>query len=98
MKIQLDYDSNIIRLESGVNLKEFTLKMKSIIPEKEHDEWTLETNLNTIEWVNPIQVPLVPHNPTTPYTPYPNWWENQPTYSLPVINGNLTGVHNLVVK
>ena len=47
MKIQLDFDREIITIEDNVNLGEFVKKIKKIIPDWK--EWSVETN-TTINW------------------------------------------------
>jgi len=70
MKVELDFDNKIIKLETDVKLLEFVKKITEILPDWQ--SWTLETN-TTIEWVGPtypnIRPPYVP-----PYIGTPIWY------------------------
>ncbi len=67
MKIELDYDNKVIKLENKTELKMFIETIQKILPDWK--SWTLDTN-TTIHWTNPITI-----NPT-PYIPSPRpWWE-----------------------
>ncbi len=50
MKIQIDFDNKVIKLESNVNLKEFYDKIKLIL--EDWKEYSLHTN-TTINWAYP---------------------------------------------
>ena len=67
MKIELDYDSKLIKLENKVELKKFVETIQKILPDWE--DWSLDTN-TTINWTNPITI-----NPPLPYIPIRPWWE-----------------------
>ena len=73
MKIQLDYDNNVIRLENTTNLGEFFKKIKTLLPDWK--KWNLDTQ-TTIEWANPITIPWYPgpYYPNYPYYPQP-WYD-----------------------
>lgn len=95
MKIQLDYDRNIIKLESSlVKLSDFVEKIQSILPDWE--EWRLETN-TIVNWTNPIVIdqPLQPISPwwQQPHITYDN---NQLIADANV--SNLQGTYCLEVK
>lgn len=66
MKVQLDFNTKEITLESNVNLKEFVSNIKTLLPDWK--EWKLSTN-NTVYWTNPI--PWTWNNPFC--TDYPNY-------------------------
>ena len=55
MKIQIDTDKKVLRLESDVNLKEFMTKIKVLFPDGQWKDYTLETNVE-INWSNPIYI------------------------------------------
>lgn len=70
MKIQLDTDNKIIKLDEKVNLGDFMDLLNTLLPFSKWREFTLETN-TVINWDYPIVT-----QPTiiNPYTPRP-WWE-----------------------
>jgi hypothetical protein len=70
MKIQLDTDNKIIRLDERVNLREFIKLLEGILPNGIWKEFTLETNI-VINWTHPMIV-------FNTNTPYQNPWWNQP--------------------
>lgn len=55
MKIQIDTDKKVLRLESDVNLGEFMSKIKVLFPDGQWKEYKLETNVE-IQWSNPIYI------------------------------------------
>lgn len=67
MKIQIDFDNKIIKLENNVNLKEFFDKIKNVLSE-DWEKYTLETNTVINNWSNPIII-----KDYVPYTPYPTY-------------------------
>jgi len=79
MKIQIDTEKKVLRLESDVNLEEFMSKIKTLFPNGEWKEYKLETNVE-IHWTNPIYIDRW-HYPTYPW--WPTW--NPTIYETPVI-------------
>lgn len=71
MKLQLDLDNKIIRLDSQVNLSELFETLKKLLPQGEWKEFSVETN-TTIVWSNPIIYPYT--IPTYPIQPWP-WYQ-----------------------
>lgn len=72
MKLQLDTTAKVIRLEVSANLKELFNLLNKILPNKEWEEYKLETNTIIQNWTSPIVI--------TPYIPpqsYP-WWNPNP--------------------
>lgn len=72
MKLQLDTDNKIIRIEESVNLNELMEVIKKLLPDGQWKEYKIETN-STIIWSNPIVIrDYNPYNPwiTKPYVPY----------------------------
>ncbi len=65
MKIQIDFDNKVIKLESNVNLKEFYDKVKTIL-----DNWQ-EFSLGTNTVINWNSYPVYPYRP--PYYTNPYW-------------------------
>lgn len=94
MKLQLDLDNKIIRLDSTVNLSDLFETLKKLLPQGEWKEFSIETN-TTIVWSNPI---IYPYNiPTYPIQPWP--WITCGTSSTPDNNYTLTnGVYNIEVS
>lgn len=84
MKLQIDTELKTVKIEGQVNLKEFTERIKTILPDWE--DYKLETNTVIQNWNNPFVVPYVPFAPyTRPYYPW--------TY----LSGQLTGGPSLTV-
>jgi len=83
MKLQLDLDNKVIRIEDKVNLSELYDVLKKLFPQGEWKKFSIETNTKII-WNDPINIPIYPISiypnpcptpcPITPY-PYP-WWGN----------------------
>ena len=67
MKIQIDTDRKVLRLESDVNLREFMSKIRVLFPGGEWKDYTLETNVE-INWSNPIYIDRW-HYPVYPWQP-----------------------------
>jgi len=72
MKIQIDTEKKVLRLESDVNLEEFMRKIKLLFPNGQWKEYKLETNVE-IQWQNPVYIDRW-HYPTYPWT-NPIWYE-----------------------
>lgn len=72
MRIQLDTTNKTIKLEDGVNLKEFFSKVQQILPNGEWEDFTLETNTTIQQWANPIIIKEYP-SPYQPVYRYP-WY------------------------
>lgn len=53
MKLQIDFDKKIIKVEDNVNLGELVEKLQAMLPEWK--TWKLETNV-TINWSNPVTI------------------------------------------
>jgi len=69
MKVELDFDNKIIKLETDVKLLEFVKKITEILPDWQ--SWTLETN-TTIEWAGSYPIIRPPYVP--PYIGTPIWY------------------------
>lgn len=98
MKLQLDLDEKIIRIEQNVNLGDFFSKLEQLFPDLKWREFTLEAG-NIIYWSNPISIPWVVPEP--PYLTCP-WRTYTTTFDLAgdvVINSSLTsGVYNIDIS
>ena len=68
MKLQLDTDNKIVRIEESINLGTFVETLKTLLPNGTWKSFTLEVN-NIINWGYPIIV----ERPTIyePYKVYP---------------------------
>lgn len=105
MKLQIDTDNLIIRIEDKVKLKDFIETLEKLLPGGDWEMFTLETNV-TINWINPIPVTFpdyVPPIDPTPGYPTPQWEPyKQPWYitcsdgisSGEMINKN-SGMYNI---
>jgi len=80
MKIQLDFDRKIIKLESSSNLGELFDKIEKILPDWK--EWKLETN-TVINWN------------TYPIYPYRMPYYNFQTHTGYLSVNNTTGINTL---
>jgi len=56
MKLQIDTKSKIIKLEDKVLLKELVTTLEKLLPKKEWQTFTLETNTVINNWSNPIYI------------------------------------------
>lgn len=54
MKIQIDTNTKILKLEENTNLGDFVTALAKLFPDEEWKEYTLETNTIINNWVNPI--------------------------------------------
>jgi hypothetical protein len=79
MKLQLDTENKIIRIEESVNLDEFYTMIKKLFPNDLWKKFKLETNVIS-NWTSPIIIKEYPVYPY-PYTPQPIYI--QPSPSLP---------------
>jgi transposase len=68
MKLQLDLDNKVIRLDDNVNLSDLFETLKKLLPQGEWKEFSIETN-TTLVWSNPIVYPY--YAPTYPIQPLP---------------------------
>ncbi len=75
MKIQLDYDSKTITVESKVQIKELFTKLKQALPDWKN--WSLDTNTEII-WKDTIRQP-VPSPIIIPWWERPGVWYNTGT-------------------
>lgn len=87
MKLQIDFDKKIIRIQDTVKLHELIEHLDKLFPENKWKEFSLDTN-TTIDWINPISIPIMPYiqpiqypspTPSFPGTPWPStpntpWW------------------------
>ena len=97
MKLQIDLDNKIIRLEDKVNMGTLFSKMEEMFPDLKWREFDLETN-TIINWVNPIQI-TPPYNPSPSFPPQYPWIRYTTSYDnagdpkvKPVTKG---GVYNI---
>ncbi len=74
MKIQIDTDNKIIRLESSINFGEFMTKINLLFPDDTWKEYKVETNTQIV-WSDPIFIKSRPIYRDL----YPEWWR-QPIY------------------
>ena len=99
MKIELDYDNKIIRLENQTKLSIFVEKIQKILPDWK--EWTLDTN-TTINWNNPVVINPSPYIPVKPWWEHPYIWcdDGQTTvrYFSDTTTEPITGTHQIEVK
>src|SRR5689334_22229293 len=63
MKFQIDTSAKTIRLEQSANIAEFVELIKTIFPEGEWKNYTLETNVVINNWSNPIYIDRCHHWP-----------------------------------
>ena len=58
MKIQIDTELKVIRLESTINLGEFMVAIKQLLPDSAWKAYSLEVSTNVMWWGN--QYPTYP--------------------------------------
>ena len=67
MKIQLDTEKKVIKVEEAVNLGELTETLERLLPNGEWKDFKLETQTQ-INWTSPIIIKEYPYNPKP-------WWQ-----------------------
>ncbi len=77
MKLLIDTENKVIKIEELVCFGELIEKIKKLLP-GEWKEYKLDAN-SVIQWSNPIIIDRWPVYPVYPSLPYPRWW-NQPYY------------------
>jgi hypothetical protein len=87
MKLQIDTDLKIIKIEESINFGKLIEILERLLPDQ-WKEYKLETG-TIIYWTNPIQI--IPSNPLPPYSPPYNPW------GYPIITCS-TGTHNIEIK
>jgi hypothetical protein len=70
MKIQIDTNKKIIKIQEPVNLEDFMQRIKKMIPADELDEYVIEASEFMVS---------IPYTPTPVYPQYPAW-PITPTY------------------
>ena len=70
MKIQIDTENKIIKVEGKVNLNEFFKVLKNLFPKNEWKEFEFETNTVIQNWAAPYGSPIIVRSPYFPYPPY----------------------------
>ena len=96
MKLQLDLDNKIIRLDSTVNVSDLVETLKKLLPQGEWKEFSIETN-TTIVWTNPIIYPYT--QPTYPIQPWPWITCGSTNNSEPSNNYTVnSGIYNIEVS
>ncbi len=78
MKLFIDTESKVIKIEETVNFGELIEKVKKLLP-GEWKEYKIETN-SVIQWYNPVVIQDWPLYKSYPTHPYP-WWYQPPNYS-----------------
>ena len=95
MKIQLDTNLRVIRLEESVNLGELAEMLDKLLPENKWKEYKLEVTILQ-NWSSPI---IIERYPPTPIYP---WWQPYYTTGDFITNNAHTtssnGVYNLQLK
>ena len=79
MKLQLDFDNKIIKIEEKVNLGEFFSKLEELLPDLKWREYDLEMGSIT-NWLNPWIYPAYPQYPID----YPWITTYEGTYNIDV--------------
>lgn len=83
MKIQLDTENKVIKVEEAVNLGELTETLERLLPNGEWKDFKLDTQTQ-INWTpNPI---IIKEYPYQPYNPRPWWKQPWITYGNDSIN------------
>jgi len=90
MKIQLDTDSKVIRLENRVNLGEFMRVVKSLLP-RWWQEFELEAVTKIEGWTCPIIIEKYRERPYPWYEPTVTWKSDTNIKASDYSNGKLIG-------
>lgn len=69
MRIQIDTDNKIIRLEKDILLKTLIDQLNKLFPNRTWENFTLETSIIN-NWIEPIKIYPNPVNPTYPIYPW----------------------------
>ena len=73
MKLSINTEQKVIKLEEQTNLGELFTFLEEILPDLKWREYSIEVNVVN-NWVNPISItPYVPVNPTYPTNPNYPW-------------------------
>ena len=86
MKIQLDTENKVIKVEEAVNLGELTETLERLLPNGKWKDFKLDTQMQ-INWT-PNQI-IIRETPYQPYSPRP-WWE-QPWITCGTNSINVSG-------
>lgn len=76
MKIQLDTDNKVIKIDESINFGELVETLEKLLPEGKWKEFKLEAEVQ-VNWANPVITKEVPYQKYLLYQKYP-WWEQQP--------------------
>jgi len=68
MKIQIDTEKKLIKIEETANLGQFFSILEELLPDLKWREYDLEAVETIINWTNPI--PYIPYYPDHPENPY----------------------------
>ena len=68
MKLQLDTKAKTIKVESNILIKDLIKTLKKLFPNKEYENFVLQTNVTIQHWSNPI---IIQEEETSPYPQYP---------------------------
>lgn len=101
MKVQIDTEKKIIRVEQNIKLFELMNFLDKIYPDDEWQSFELETNCKIVieqpitiqPFVQPINI--LPYIPSTPYKPLEIWCG---TTSNGNCSNTLTGTINFEIK
>jgi len=93
MKLQLDTNEKIIKVEESVNLGELIETLERLLPNETWKGFKLETN-TTVNWSSPI---IIERYPTKyPYYPTYPWWHEPIVYCTGAYGGgDYSGVANM---
>jgi hypothetical protein len=73
MKLQIDVDKKVIKIEESVNLGKLAEVLYKFFPNNEWKEYELETHTTINNWSNPIII--------REYRDYYPWWSTVGTYN-----------------
>lgn len=92
MKLQINTDSKVIKIESTVKIKDILDTLKKMLPD--YEDYYLESNTNIINWERPTHTKK--HIPNQPYwyMGLPGSWTEHKTNSVTLEN---KGVYNIEV-
>lgn len=90
MRIQLDTSEKTIKVEGTVPFKELIDTLKKLLPDREWEKYTLESNTTIHNWSYPIYIEKW-------RDPYP-WWNQNITLCKGTTSGGAVGVSSSAIS
>jgi len=90
MKLQIDTDKKVVKIDNSAKIKDILDTLKKILPD--YEDYILESNTTIVEWEKPIYIPK--------YVPYQPYWYRTNDVWLECKSDNATlcvdkGIYNI---